>query len=131
MAKCFDESKAAFTRNEKGLAKELSLTGLAHKADMVRLNKEASAKIFQENNKRSTPNTVDLHGLYVAEAVFYFERTIEQADREQSIRVIVGRGNHSDGNTPKIKPAIQALGERLGMTVDVDPRNDGCLVVNF
>ena len=47
MAKCFDESKAAFTRNEKGLAKELSLTGLAHKADMVRLNKEASAKIFQ------------------------------------------------------------------------------------
>ncbi|OJA08019.1 hypothetical protein AZE42_08017 [Rhizopogon vesiculosus] len=78
---------------------------------MVRLNKEASAKIFQENNKRSTQNTVDLHGLYVAEAEFYFERTVEQADREQSLRVIVGRGNHSDGNTPKIKPAIQALGE--------------------
>ncbi|OJA08017.1 hypothetical protein AZE42_08015 [Rhizopogon vesiculosus] len=55
---------------------------------MVRLNKKASAKIFQENNKRSPPNTVDLHGLYVAEAEFYFERTVKQADREQSLRVI-------------------------------------------
>ncbi|OJA11243.1 hypothetical protein AZE42_09626 [Rhizopogon vesiculosus] len=99
---------------------------------MVRLNKEASAMIFQENNKRSKPNTIDLHGLYVTEAEFYFEKTVEEIrDREQPLRVIVEKGNHSDGNTPKIKPAICALGERLGMTVNVDPRNDGCLVVNF
>ncbi|OJA08021.1 hypothetical protein AZE42_08013 [Rhizopogon vesiculosus] len=99
---------------------------------MVRLNKEASKKIFQENNERSPLNTVDLHGLYVTEAEFYFKRTVEEDwDRTQSLRVIVGRGNHSDGNTPKIKPAIQVLGEKLGMTVDVDPGNDGCLVVTF
>ncbi|OAX33266.1 hypothetical protein K503DRAFT_536712 [Rhizopogon vinicolor AM-OR11-026] len=148
MSECFPQSKATFARNEKGLAKELSLKGLAHKANMALLDKEASAKIFQgmklasevcsnmitliENNERSSPNTVDLHGLYVTEAKFYFKRTVEEVrDREQPLCVIVGKGIHSDGNIPKIKPAIQALGESLGMIVDVDPENDGCLIVSF
>ncbi|OJA11637.1 hypothetical protein AZE42_04754 [Rhizopogon vesiculosus] len=98
---------------------------------MVRFDKEASAKIFQENNQRSRPNTVDLHGLYVTEAEFYFERAVQQVRErgESSLRVIVGKGNHSDDNIPKIKPAIQTLGKNLGMTVNVDPTNDGCLIV--
>jgi hypothetical protein len=47
MAECFNQSREAFGRNERGLAKELSLKGQSHKENMVRLNKEASAKIFQ------------------------------------------------------------------------------------
>jgi hypothetical protein len=47
MAECFRQSRDAFARNEKKLAKDLSLMGQAHKENMVRLNKEASAKVFQ------------------------------------------------------------------------------------
>jgi len=50
MAEYFSESKQAFDRNEKRRAKELSLMGQAHKENMVRLDKEASAKIFQGMN---------------------------------------------------------------------------------
>ncbi|KAJ8591163.1 DUF1771-domain-containing protein [Rhizopogon salebrosus TDB-379] len=132
MSECFSQSQEAYVRGEKRLAKELSLSGEAHKENMVRLHKEASAKIFQANNQRLKPNTVDLHGLRVTEAEFYFEKTVQEVqDRRQSLRVIVGKGNHSDGGMPKIKPAIQTLGESMGMTVNVDPGNDGCLVVTF
>jgi hypothetical protein len=47
MAECFHQSKEAFTSNQKRLAKELSIMGRAHKENMVRLNEEASAKIFE------------------------------------------------------------------------------------
>ncbi|OAX33267.1 DUF1771-domain-containing protein [Rhizopogon vinicolor AM-OR11-026] len=51
MAECFNQSQAAFVGNDKSLTKELSLKGQVHKENMMRLDKEASAKIFQENNK--------------------------------------------------------------------------------
>lgn len=47
MSECFQQAAKAFDRNEKKLANELSLKGQAHKANMMRLDKEASAKIFQ------------------------------------------------------------------------------------
>ncbi|KAG1890294.1 hypothetical protein F4604DRAFT_1914839 [Suillus subluteus] len=59
-------------RNEGALAKQLSLKGEAHKANMARLDKAASMKIFQENNQGLMPDTVDLHGLFVLEAKMYF-----------------------------------------------------------
>ncbi|KAG0706031.1 hypothetical protein DFH29DRAFT_1025658 [Suillus ampliporus] len=108
-------------RNER---QELTRKGEMHRGNMTLLNKEASTKIFQ----------VDLHGLYVPEALSYFQEAVQGArDRgESSLRVIVGKGNHSDGNIPKIKPAIQAHArESLGLSIEVDSSNDGCLIVTF
>ncbi|KAG2342953.1 hypothetical protein BDR05DRAFT_1000601 [Suillus weaverae] len=132
MGKCFKERNEAKARNDQQRAKELTHRGEAHRVNMMLLDKEASAKIFQENNQNRR-NEVDLHGLYVSEARSYFDISVQGArDREESsLRVIVGKGNHSDNNTPKIKPAIQAHGESLGLSIEVDPRNDGCLIVNF
>ncbi|KAG1752990.1 hypothetical protein EDB19DRAFT_2035542 [Suillus lakei] len=149
MEECFKQSREAFARNERGLAKQLSLRGGAHKDNMVRLDKEASTKIFQENNpvcgcsseERRCPtlfrkcrfNVVDLHGLYVEEAKLYFHDAIRGVRDlgESSIRVIVGKGNHSLNNIPRVKPAIQEYGESLGLGVEVDPHNDGCFVVSL
>ncbi|KAG2146397.1 uncharacterized protein EDB93DRAFT_473684 [Suillus bovinus] len=47
MGECFKQSREAFIRNERRLAKELSLKGEAHKDNMTRLNKAASTKIFE------------------------------------------------------------------------------------
>ncbi|KAG2043493.1 hypothetical protein BDR03DRAFT_941558, partial [Suillus americanus] len=132
MGKCFKERNEAKARNEQQRAKELNKRGEAHRVNMVLLDKEASAKIFQENNQNRR-NEVDLHGLYVSEARSYFDIAVQKARNreESSLRVIVGKGNHSDNNTPKIKPAIQAHGESLGLSIEVDSRNDGCLIVSF
>ncbi|KAG1881357.1 hypothetical protein C8R48DRAFT_639 [Suillus tomentosus] len=132
MRKYFKERNESKARNDQQRTKELTQKGEAHRANMMLLDKEASAKIFQENNQNRR-NEVDLHGLYVAEAKTYFDTSVQAAwDRgEPSLRVIVGKGNHSDNNVPKIKPAIQAHGESLGLSIEVNPRNEGCLIVSL
>ena len=47
MAECFQQRKEALASNQKRRAKELSIMGQAHKENMVRLDKKASAKIFE------------------------------------------------------------------------------------
>lgn len=133
MTKCFRQRDEANARNDPQLAEQLSRKGHAHKGNMIRLDEAASAKIFEENNQKSNPNTIDLHRLHVPEAQAYFSKAVQEAqDRGESpLRVIVGKGNHSENNIAKIKPAIQKYGKRLGLGVEVDPLNDGCLVVSL
>ncbi|KAG1860135.1 hypothetical protein DFJ58DRAFT_278903 [Suillus subalutaceus] len=133
MEECFNQSCEAYACDERRLAKQLSLRGEAYKANMELLDKEASTKIFQENNKGLGPNTIDLHRLSVFEAKAYFDDAIQGVrDRgELSLRVIVGKGIHSENNIARIKPEIQEYGRSLGLTVEVDSRNDGCLVAKI
>ncbi|KAG2038133.1 hypothetical protein BDR03DRAFT_1091372 [Suillus americanus] len=133
MEECFNQSREAYARNERRLAKQLSLRGEAYKVNMELLDKEASTKIFQENNKGLGPNTINLHRLFVFEAKEYFDDAIQGVrDRGQSsLYVIVGKGNHSENNIPRIKPEIQEHGKSLGLSVEVDTNNDGCLIVNL
>lgn len=88
-------------------------------------NAEIGGRI--ENNKHSPPGTVDLHGLYVQEAIEYTEKAIQrgQSQNMSTLHVIVGKGIHSRGPPPspplckvltrhaghvaKIKPAIEKL----------------------
>lgn len=133
MEKCFKQSQEAYIDKNGGRAKELSLRGEAYKDNMVRLDKAASTKIFEENNQGLGFGTVDLHGLFVPEAKLYFDNAVQQArnHEELSLRVIVGKGNHSENNIPKIKVAIQERARSLGLGVEVDPLNEGCLVVSL
>ncbi|KAG6333682.1 hypothetical protein ID866_5412 [Astraeus odoratus] len=64
-----------------------------------------------ENNLDSKPGEVDLHGLYVKEAIKYTEEALEKAQSrgDAEIRLIVGKGLHSDGHVAKIKPALEEL----------------------
>jgi len=98
---------------------------------MVRLNKEASDYIFVENNKDSKPGELDLHGLYVKEAIYRADEAIQKAKNEgqTEIKFIVGKGLHSYGGVAKIKPAIEELMERHRLTAEVDPSNSGVLIV--
>lgn len=47
MARCFEESHQAYEGGDGARAKELSNEGKRHKAEMERLNEEASAWIFR------------------------------------------------------------------------------------
>lgn len=46
MARSFEQSHAAYARNDKAAAKELSNEGKTHQKEMERLNAEASGWIF-------------------------------------------------------------------------------------
>ncbi|OJA08022.1 hypothetical protein AZE42_08012 [Rhizopogon vesiculosus] len=132
MAKCFQQSHEAYARRERALAKELSEKGKQHERTMEALNAEASAWIFRENNLDSKPGEVDLHGLYVKEAISYSDKAIKEARQrgDSQIRLIVGKGLHSDGQA-RIKPAIEKMMGQYNLPTEVDPQNAGVLIVQL
>lgn len=133
MRECLKERDEAKARGEQQRAGEFTQRSKEHRENMTLLNKAASAKIFQANNQNCSSNVIDLHGLHVLEALSFFNIAVQGVRdcEESSLCVIVGKGIHSEDNTPKIKPAIQAYGERLGLSIEVDPRNDGRLIASF
>ncbi|KAF8161050.1 hypothetical protein B0H34DRAFT_795892 [Crassisporium funariophilum] len=133
MAKCFEQSHEAFARKDGALAKELSNQGKEHQRKMGDLNKQASDWIFIENNKDSKPGEVDLHGLYVKEAIVRAEQAIQtaQTSGNSQINLIVGKGLHSRGGVAKIKPAIDELIRKHNLVAQLDPNNTGVLIIHF
>jgi len=131
MAKCFQQSHEAYSRGDGALAKDLSNQGKDHQRKMENFNKEASDFIFIENNKDSEPGEVDLHGLYVKEAITRADQAIRNAKSQgqAQINFIVGKGLHSHGGVAKIRPAIEDLIQKHQLSAQLDPNNSGVLIV--
>ncbi|KAF5370629.1 hypothetical protein D9758_001870 [Tetrapyrgos nigripes] len=125
------ESHEAYSRGDGAGAKDLSNQGKEHQRKMEELNKEASDWIFIENNKDSKPGEIDLHGLYVKEAIMHTDRAVEEAKRrgDSEIHLIVGKGLHSKGGVAKLKPAIEELMDKHRLVAELDPHNAGVLIV--
>jgi len=133
MAHCFEESKREYTSGDRARAKVLSNEGKEHKAKMEELHAEASVWIYAKNNEDSGPGEIDLHGLYVREAIDYTDKAIEAAKRrgDTTINIIVGKGLHSSGGVAKLKPAIEALMQKHDLVAELDPDNAGVLIVQL
>jgi len=133
MARAFEQSHAAYAHKDGAAAKELSNEGKAHQREMERLNAEASAWIFRENNLDSKPGEVDLHGLYVKEAITYTDKSIAEARArgDKEIRLIVGKGIHSRNHAAKLKPAIEDFVQKYNLVATIDPENSGVLIVSL
>jgi DNA-nicking Smr family endonuclease len=76
---------------------------------------------------------IDLHGLYVNEAVFRAESELGKARVRGDTQVvfIVGRGLHSAGGVVKIRPAVEQLIEKHSLRCLPDQPHAGCLTVQF
>ncbi|KZV74401.1 DUF1771-domain-containing protein [Peniophora sp. CONT] len=133
MARAFDLSQEVYRSGDRARAKELSNEGNAHKTEMDRLNREARTWIFRENNKDNQPGEIDLHGLFVKEAVEFTDKAVVEARRrgDSEIQLIVGKGMHSLGGQAKIKPAIEELMRKYKLVAAVDPDNAGVLIVQL
>ncbi|KAJ3633566.1 hypothetical protein MTP99_010505 [Tenebrio molitor] len=76
----------------------------------------AAAAILKENiENNSRKDTIDLHGFYVREAIQVLDVFLDKEIRslqnddfldKKALMVITGRGKHSVGGVPKIKPAV-------------------------
>ncbi|KAK0485378.1 cytoplasmic protein [Armillaria luteobubalina] len=133
MARCFSESHEAFDRGDHAAAKDLSNQGKNHKQKMEQLNKDASNWIYLENNRGREPGEIDLHGLYVKEAITRTDAALAKARLrgDSEIRLIVGKGSHSEGGVAKVRLAIEELMHKYQLVAELDPSNSGVLVVNL
>lgn len=135
-----EASQQAYKQNEKAKAKQLSEDAKLALEHMNAYNEEASRIIFTENNKNLTypDSSIDLHGLYVKEAVHFTREKIRKWQKSSpstadSLVIIVGAGNHSIDNVQKIKPAIEdLLKNELGFSSNsilLDTPNKGCITI--
>ncbi|KAF8444637.1 hypothetical protein L210DRAFT_3530407 [Boletus edulis BED1] len=126
-SRCYRQSKEAYKRGDYARAKALSDEQKRHERKRETLHAEASATIFKDACE------VDLHGLFVKEAIAYAEKAVTDARQSgyPEIRLIVGQGNHSEKGIPRLKPALQEDLQMRGDHVEADPKNLGVLVVRL
>lgn len=63
------QSQEAYQRGDGAEASQLSQEAKRHEAQADAYNKQASEFIFRANNSQQAGDVIDLHGLYVQEAV--------------------------------------------------------------
>ncbi|WVF65287.1 hypothetical protein IAT40_000011 [Kwoniella sp. CBS 6097] len=131
--RCFAESQQAYQSGDGARAHDLSVQGKEHQRKQDELDDQAGAWIYNENNKASPDGTIDLHGLYVKEAIERTEAAITSAQRagQDELRVIVGKGLHSAGGKAKIKPAVEDLMRKYNLSARLDEDNAGVLIVDL
>ncbi|KAI1156053.1 DUF1771-domain-containing protein [Nemania diffusa] len=129
---CMKRSREAYERGDGAGAKQLSNEGKQHAAAADRLDLKASQMIFKKNNTNVQSDAIDLHGQQVDEAIIILTKRIQedQQDNQTHLHVIVGKGNHSVGHVPKLKPAVEDLCRQLGLQYKTE-ENAGRLYVNL
>ena len=125
-----DASKKAFESGDKAKAKELSDKGKEAGQKMKESNKLAAEVILKYRNDGYGDNYLDLHGLYMEEALSAFRdrmKLLQSSKEEIEFEVIPGAGHHSK-NKAVIKPKII---EELTNNKDVlfEERNAGSIRV--
>ncbi|KAG8741081.1 hypothetical protein FRC12_015795 [Ceratobasidium sp. 428] len=132
MAMAFEASQVAYREGDGERAKELANMGRAHQTKMQELHAEAAEQVFREKNEGREPGEIDLHGLYVKEAVSRLSQFIREAPAlgQTNLRVITGKGLHSEGD-PQIMPAVEESLRKKGLRHHTDETNAGVIVVEL
>jgi DNA-nicking Smr family endonuclease len=103
------KSQSEYNFGSKAQAKVLS----NRKKDLYKQtnekNRQAAELIFEHFNQDRRNNVIDLHGLYVREALEYLQAKLDECRSEDilQLKVITGMGNNSPGNIAKIKPEVE------------------------
>ncbi|KAH9961301.1 hypothetical protein BC827DRAFT_339986 [Russula dissimulans] len=131
MREACDLAKSARKRGDHAAQRRHNHEALAHEITMKHLNQAAAKLIFEEKNRLHPEGTVDLHGLYVEEAVEYAKQELQSAARRSNrvVHFIVGKGLHAKDGKVKIRPALEQLCKERSLPYYLDSRNAGVLIV--
>lgn len=93
------------------------------KRDIEAANQKAAELRFAYNSTlHSDPNTIDLHGLTVAESELRLEAFCASwcamTNRANAIRIITGAGHHSSGSGGTLMPCMQKYMRRMKWKVE-------------
>ena len=93
-------------------------------------NSKAEAANFAFYNPTPTYKQIDLHGLYVAEAMARVEKHMEDCKRAgiARTRFITGKGNRSKDNIPKIKIAVLNYLKQQGVKIEPGMEEQGSVI---
>ncbi|XDV14939.1 hypothetical protein PO909_015103 [Leuciscus waleckii] len=111
---CFNKAAEAHRQGRKDVASFYAQQGHMHGEKMHEANHRAAMQIFQQVNASLLPqNILDLHGLHVDEALYHLSQVLTEKNLEcrqglcrPQLSIITGRGNHSQGGVPRIRPAV-------------------------
>ena len=133
MKEAFENSQKAWKSGDKQKAKEYSDLGYEYREKMQTYNSYAVKIVASAKNIQRESDEIDLHGLYVEEALQFFTETIKKklyGKEIDTLKVITGKGLHSkDG--PKIKKNIIDFCLKNNLNVEEDKTNEGCLLISL
>lgn len=132
-------SRKASKEGRHALAQEKRSAAVKHRQQANVHHATAAQKIFEKNNamygaSKRELGRVDLHGLRVSEAETIVEKHIYNCKLANvtRTRIVTGRGLHSDGGQPRLKPAILAMLEGVvDVRAHVNEQNEGQVVVEI
>ncbi|KAF8070222.1 cytoplasmic protein [Lyophyllum atratum] len=133
MAKCFEQSHQAYSRGDGAEAKALSNRGKEHQRKMQD-SEQASGRLdfHWYISKDSKPGEIDLHGLYVKEAILRTDQAIQDAKQRGVSEIhLIARACTPKVVHAKIKPAIEELMQKHQLRAELDPQNAGVLIVQI
>ncbi|KAF2237139.1 Smr-domain-containing protein [Viridothelium virens] len=139
----YSASRKAWEAGDRSSAASHKARRLQFQRDANLMDKEAADMAFRHYNGRydgeeKVELTIDLHGLYVEEALGKLRAHLvrgkrwarQRGLRGGSMRVITGRGNRSKNGVAVIKPRVQEWCRTQGLRVE-QPKNEGLLIVHF
>jgi len=126
-----DEYKSTFNQI-KGIQKTLIPLAQAKAKDLIWERMNTAGSMGTEN--LSGEIEVDFHALHVKEAEEIFDKQVLPfLQAAKKVLLVVGRGNHSEGNVAKLKPALRRYIDRHDhrrfMKHNSVPGNDGVIRV--
>ncbi|CAF3718712.1 unnamed protein product [Rotaria sordida] len=101
-----EQSQIAYRSGHKSDAKILSIKKNDLYRQMNEKNQQAAELIFKHFNQDRPNNVIDLHGLYVEEALQYLQKKLDEcrSKNKSQLIIITGIGNNSPDKIAKIKP---------------------------
>jgi len=114
-----EQSQYEYHHGSKSKAKTLSIEKNDLYKQMHEKNCQAAALIFEHYNQNHPENVIDLHGLYVAEALEYLQKKLDDCRSKNisKLTVITGKGNNSPQNIAKIKPKVENFAQKNHLKV--------------
>ncbi|CAG8548635.1 5524_t:CDS:2 [Ambispora gerdemannii] len=132
------EAKYRHYRNLAGeqarIRKQVSAQAqIAYKHGDGKKAKELSNKAKEHYKEMENYQELDLHGLFVTEALAYTEQRIQHCKsmKAKNLVIIVGQGNHSIDGVSKLKPAVTELINKYQIRCTPNKPNPGCLFLEF
>lgn len=102
------QSHELWEKGDKAGAKTMSNNGKELDTQAKKLHVQAAHAIYLHRNGGRPDNYIDLHGLFVEEALRFLKERLTTFAPGEKLEVVTGAGHHSEDHQAKIKPAVIA-----------------------
>ncbi|XP_011298394.1 NEDD4-binding protein 2 [Fopius arisanus] len=132
----YNKAAEAYRKGCPGVAAYYSQVARLHTKNIDAAH-AAAASAFVEAQSWDDEETLDLHNLFVSEALtaldefleYHMEKLMRSNKRSSKIYIITGRGARSNNGTSKIKPAVSQ--KLISKNIKFSEANPGCLKVTL